>query len=88
VSAFTFPTPGERHNASAIPVPEDVLCDLILAEVNGEINSDCPGCESCDRYADAARRALLLLDDVDLLRVLDLVNKSGIDKWTPKRSGS
>lgn len=36
VSAFHFPQPGERQNASAIPVPEHTLAALYALALIGE----------------------------------------------------
>lgn len=79
---FAFPKPGERTNPSAIPVPERVLLDLVLSVLNGDANSECPGCAACDRWHAAAGAALKLLPREVRAAVLFAAQRAHVDILT------
>jgi hypothetical protein len=85
VRAFHFPQPGELQNAAAIPVPEQVLLDLVYATISGASNSRCPGCEACERFRDAGQDAFLLLGPEASQLVVEYAARFGVDltTWAP-----
>jgi hypothetical protein len=71
VTGFSFPKPGERTNASAIPVPEDVLSWLTSAAGILLILEACddPACATCVEKGAKWTTALGLLSTAGVLAI-------------------
>lgn len=63
MNAFHFPQPGERTNTAAIPVPEEVLVNVLVLAWVGHCRSACEEghCDNCANNIaslEAAQRCL------------------------------
>lgn len=71
MTAFHFPQPGERQNASAIPVPEALLCNVLYLAVIATRDSRCndTACPDCHNNRVSCAEAFRLLGPVERDRV-------------------